>query len=115
MNDNGYRDLSAQIADLANVAGQVPQNDAEPDEWDWGFSDSFSDPVAIKTSDTSSDDSDPLTSAIAQLYQALQDHVAALAQDPRAKVSLAAVLDGLSKETKSIKWRPLGALIDVQA
>ncbi|MEM5340030.1 hypothetical protein [Paraburkholderia azotifigens] len=113
-NDNGYRDLSAQIADLANLAGQIPHDDAERDEWDewdWGFSD----PVATSSTDTSTDESDPMMSAIAQLNQALQNHVAALSQDSGASVPLAAVLDGLSKETKSIRWRPVGALIDVQA
>lgn len=110
-NDSGYRDLSAQIADLADIAGQFTQHVAEPDEWDWGFADS----VDKSSTAPSTDDSDPMTSAIAQLNQALQNHVATLAQDAGASVSLAAVLDGLSKETKSIKWRPLGALIDVQA
>jgi hypothetical protein len=108
--DSGYRDLSAQIADLAKVAGKVTQDDAQPDEWDWGFADS----VDTSSANTSSDETDPMMSAIAQLNQALQSHVAALAQDAGASVPLAAVLDGLSKETKSIKWRPVGALIDVQ-
>ncbi|MBN3751492.1 hypothetical protein G3N95_00950 [Paraburkholderia sp. Tr-20389] len=106
-----YRDLSAQIADLASLAGAVVGDEPEQDEWDWGFSD----PVDTSATHSSSDDSDPMTSAIAQLNQALQDHVATLAQDTGARVPLAAVLDGLSNETKSIKWRPLGALIDVQA
>ncbi|ACC75393.1 hypothetical protein PPMP20_02940 [Paraburkholderia phymatum] len=106
-----YRDLSAQIADLAKLAGPVSDDGPGQDEWDWGFPD----PVDTFATDTSSDESDPMTSAIAQLHLALQDHVETLAQDTGGSVPLAAVLDGLSKETKSIKWRPLGALIDVQA
>ncbi|MDR6384644.1 hypothetical protein [Paraburkholderia caribensis] len=107
---NGYRDLGAQIADLAKMSTNVASiDDTSTDEWDFDIDDSEN----FSSANTQPDD--PMTSAIGQLNQALNDHVVTLAQSANAKVSLAAVLDGLSDETKGVQWRPLGVLIDVQA
>lgn len=107
---NGYRDLGAQIADLAKMSSTVASDvDADTDEWDFDLDDSATTPS------TDTQPGDPMTAAIGQLNQALKDHVVTLAQNANAKVSLAAVLDGLSDETKGVQWRPLGVLIDVQA
>lgn len=107
---HGYRDLGAQIADLAKMSGTAASSDdTDTDEWDFGVDD-FS---TASSADTGSDD--PMTAAIGQLNQALQDHVATLVQGADTKVSLAAVLDGIADETKGVQWRPLGVLIDVQA
>ena len=105
---NGYRDLGAQIAGLAKMSGTVASDD-DMDEWDFDIDDSAN----ISSADTQP--GDPMTAAIGQLNQALKDHVVTLTQNANAKVSLAAVLDGLSGETKGVQWRPLGVLIDVQA
>ncbi|WP_353554650.1 hypothetical protein [Paraburkholderia terrae] len=105
---NGYRDLGAQIAGLAKMSGSVASDD-DTDEWDFDIDDS------ANTSSAETQSGDPMTAAIGQLNQALKDHVVTLAQNANAKVSLAAVLDGLSDETKGVQWRPLGVLIDVQA
>ncbi|WP_434112038.1 hypothetical protein [Paraburkholderia caffeinilytica] len=106
---NGYRDLGAQIADLAKTSGAVASDDdGDTDEWDFGIDESEN------TSSAATESGDPMTAAIGQLNQALRDHVATLTQNANAKVSLAAVLDGLSDETKGVQWRPLGVLIDVQ-
>ncbi|AXL50136.1 hypothetical protein DSC91_002209 [Paraburkholderia caffeinilytica] len=106
---NGYRDLGAQIGDLAKMSGAVASDDDyDTDEWDLYIGDSKN------TSSAVTESADPMTAAIGQLNQALRDHVAALTQNANAKVSLAAVLDGLSDETKGVQWRPLGVLIDVQ-
>ncbi|MHB9835654.1 hypothetical protein Q8F57_012545 [Paraburkholderia terrae] len=106
---NGYRDLGAQIAGLAKMSGSVASDDDDTDEWDFDIDDS------ANTSSAETQSGDPMTAAIGQLNQALKDHVVTLAQNANAKVSLAAVLDGLSDETKGVQWRPLGVLIDVQA
>ncbi|CAB3652569.1 hypothetical protein LMG24238_01225 [Paraburkholderia sediminicola] len=107
---SGYRDLGAQIADLAKMSGTVASDDdGDTDEWDFDIDNSNN------TSSAVTKPGDPMTAAMEQLNQALRDHVAALAQNANAKVSLAAVLDGLSDETKGVQWRPLGVLIDVQA
>lgn len=106
---NGYRDLGAQIADLAKMSGTVASDDdGDTDEWDFYIADSKN------TSSADTEPGDPMTAAIGQLNQALRDHVATVMQNASAKVSLAAVLDGLSDETKGVQWRPLGVLIDVQ-
>ncbi|WP_109477153.1 hypothetical protein [Paraburkholderia sp. C35] len=107
---SGYRDLGAQIADLAKLSGSVASDtDTDTDEWDFGIDD------ASNTSNASAGAGDPMTDAIGQLNQALQDHVAALVQNGNAKVSLGALLNGLSDETKGVQWRPVGVLIDVKA
>ncbi|MFM0073570.1 hypothetical protein PQQ86_20660 [Paraburkholderia sediminicola] len=107
---NGYRDLGAQIADLAKMSGTVASDDGDDtDEWDFDIDNSEN------TSSAVTESGDPMTAAIGQLNQALRDHVATLVQNTSAKVSLVAVLDGLSDETKGVQWRPLGVLIDVQA
>ncbi|CAE6764433.1 hypothetical protein [Paraburkholderia nemoris] len=107
---SGYRDLGAQIADLAKTSRTVVRDDDnDTDEWDFDIDDFENTPSAVTES------GDPMTAAIGQLNQALRDHVTTLAQDANAKVSLVAVLDGLSDETKGVQWRPLGVLIDVQA
>ncbi|CAE6857976.1 hypothetical protein R69658_07482 [Paraburkholderia aspalathi] len=102
--------LGAQIADLAKTSRTVvSDDDNNTDEWDFDIDDFENTPSAVTES------GDPMTAAIGQLNQALRDHVTTLAQDANAKVSLVAVLDGLSDETKGVQWRPLGVLIDVQA
>jgi len=107
---HGYRDLGGQIADLAKMSGTLAgTGDTDTDEWDFGLDDASS----ASRADTGSDD--PMTAAIGQLNQALQDHVTNLVQGVDKKVSLSAVLDGISGETKGVQWRPLGVLIDVQA
>ncbi|SOE99577.1 hypothetical protein SAMN05446635_7603 [Burkholderia sp. OK233] len=105
---DGYRDLGAQIADLAKMSGTVASDD-DTDEWDFNIGNSENTSSAVTAP------GDSMTAAIGQLNQALRDHVATLVQNPSAKVSLAAVLGGLSDETKGVQWRPLGVLIDVQA
>jgi hypothetical protein len=107
---DGYRDLGGQIADLAKMSGTVvSDDDGDTDEWDFDLGGS------ANTSSAATQSDDPMTAAIEQLNQALQDHVATLAQNANAKVSLVAVLDGLSDETMGVQWRPLGVLIDVEA
>ncbi|MFM0313518.1 hypothetical protein PQR36_01420 [Paraburkholderia nemoris] len=107
---SGYRDLGAQIADLAKISGTIASDDDDDtDEWDFDIVNSEN------TSSTVTESGDSMTAAIGQLNQTLQDHVATLMQNANAKVSLVAVLDGLSDETKGVQWRPLGVLIDVQA
>jgi hypothetical protein len=92
------------------MSGTVASDDdADTDEWGFDIDGSANTP----SGDTQP--GDPMTAAIGQLNQALKNHVVTLVQNANAKVSLAAVLDGLSDETKGVQWRPLGVLIDVQA
>jgi hypothetical protein len=108
---SAYRDLGSRIADLANAANDVDNNaDDTAGEWDVEVDD-----VEVSEPDGAEDGADPMTTAMSNLSNALQAHVAALDQDPGATVNLSDVLDGLSDSASSLNWQPVGALIDVSA
>jgi peptidoglycan hydrolase-like protein with peptidoglycan-binding domain len=108
---SAYRDLGSRIADLSNAANAV-DNDADDDAGEW---DVEVDDVEVSEPEEAEDGEDPLGSAVSNLNNALQAHVAALDSDPGTTVTLSDVLDGLSGTASSLNWQPVGVLVDVSA
>ena len=119
---SAYRDLGSRIADLSNASRPaVDDADADPDagEWDVEVDDieETSEPEEAEEAGAAeeADGEDPLDTAMSNLSNALQAHVAALDQDPDTTVTLSDVLDGLSDTASSLNWQPVGVLVDVSA
>ena len=116
---SAYRDLGSRIADLSNASRPaVDDADADTDagEWDVEVDDieETSEPEEAGAAE-GADGEDPLDTAMSNLSNALQAHVAALDQDPDTTVTLSDVLDGLSDTASSLNWQPVGVLVDVSA
>ena len=103
-----YRDLGSRIADLSNAAQATDDADSDAGEWDIEIDD-----VSEPSDEDELDDTDPLGTAVSNLNDALQAHVAALDQDPGATVTLSDVLAGLSGNASSLNWQPVGVMVDV--
>lgn len=111
---SAYRDLGSRIADLSNASRDSVNDTSGADdtagEWDIEVDD-----VSETSEPDEADNEDPLDTAMSNLSDALQAHVAALDQDPGATVTLSDVLDGLSGSASSLNWQPVGVLLDVSA
>jgi hypothetical protein len=113
---SAYRDLGSRIADLANTASAVDDASSDSDAWDYGLVDVDDASDASDAADADAlDGPDSLESAVANLNDALQAHVAALGADPDSTVTLSDVLDGLSDNASSLGWQPVGVLVDISA
>lgn len=108
---SAYRDLGSRIAQLSNAADAV-DNDGDDTAGEW---DVEVDDVEVSEPDEAEDGEDPMNTAMSNLNDALQTHVAALDADPAATVTLSDVLDGLSGSASSLNWQPVGVLVDVSA
>lgn len=102
-----YHDLGSSIGQLAaTVRSTLPDVAASSDEWDW----QLDDVTTSNSPDTTGGSGD---SAVTELNDALQAYAAPAADNAGGMVSLADVLDGLSRETKGVKWTPIGLVVDV--
>ncbi len=107
---SAYVDLGSSIEELAKtVRSTSVESDSPTDGWDW----QLDDPVGFTSdSDDRANDSTTIAGAVSTLDNALQSYAA---PDGNAgAVSLADVLDGLSEETKGIRWNPIGLVVDVK-
>jgi len=102
-----YQDLGSSLEQLATTArATLPSAPSTSDDWDWQLDD-------ITTFNTVDDIAASSDSALSELNDALQDYVKPAGSKTGGTVSLADVLDGLSNQTKGVKWTPLGLLVDV--
>ncbi|TDN69515.1 hypothetical protein [Paraburkholderia sp. BL10I2N1] len=102
-----YHDLGSSIGRLATtVRATLPDVAATSNEWDWQLDDVTTSSAADATGGSSD-------SAVTALNDALQAYAAPAAENAGGMVSLADVLDGLSRETKGVKWTPIGLVVDV--
>jgi hypothetical protein len=113
---SAYRDLGSRIADLSNASRPaVDDTDADTDAGEWDVEVDDVEETSEPEEAEGADGVDPLDAAMSNLNNALQEHVAALDQDPGATVTLSDVLDGLSDTASSLNWQPVGGLVDVSA
>jgi hypothetical protein len=103
-----YQDLGSRIADLSSASRGIAPASNDADEWDIDFAD-----VSAPADDSGTNDDDPLNNAVSNLNNALQAHVATLDSAPGAAVTLPDVLDGLSGNTGSLTWQPVGVMVNV--
>jgi hypothetical protein len=113
-----YHDLGSSIGQLAATARATLPAGTSPsgDDWDWEFADAApanlsSQTLGTVTSNGSGDST--MESTVNALDDALQAYVASAVERTRTSVPLADVLDGLSRETKGVKWHPVGLVVDV--
>lgn len=112
-----YQDLGSSIGQLAATArATLPDPSASHDEWDWEFAGapaagSPPQPLGTVTSNGSGDAT--MESTVNSLDDALQAYVAPAVERTSTRVPLADVLDGLSRETKGVRWHPVGLVVDV--
>ncbi|WP_144021413.1 hypothetical protein [Caballeronia sordidicola] len=107
---SAYVDLGSSIEELAKtVRSTSVEPDSPADTWDW----QLDDPLGSTSSGAdSANGTVTIAGAVSTLDNALQSYVA---PDGNAgEVSLADVLDGLSEETKGIRWNPIGLVVDVK-
>ncbi|MDE1179236.1 hypothetical protein [Paraburkholderia sp.] len=113
-----YQDLGSRLSALAeNAPDTSGSSDASSvDNWDLDFGDLVmpSSSADLSAYTTTSDDDDPMAAALSRVDDALQAHVAALQQNPDARASLKAVLDGMAGNTTGVYWQPVGVLVDVE-
>jgi peptidoglycan hydrolase-like protein with peptidoglycan-binding domain len=111
---SAYRDLGSRIADLSSASRDSVDDTGNADdtagEWDIEIDD-----VSETSEPDEADEEDPMDTAMSNLSDALQAHVAALDQDPGATVTLSDVLDGLSDSAGTLNWQPVGGMLDVSA
>ena len=113
---SAYRDLGSRIADLSNASRPaVDDADADTDAGEWDVEVDDIEETSEPEEAEGVDGEDPLDTAMSNLSNALQTHVAALDQDPNTTVTLSDVLDGLSDTASSLNWQPVGVLVDVSA
>ncbi|CAN7350612.1 hypothetical protein LJR029_006143 [Caballeronia sp. LjRoot29] len=107
---SAYVDLGSSIEELAKTVRSTSVKGNDPsDVWDWQLDDPQ---VSTSGSDAGTSDSTTLAGAVSTLDNALQSYVA---PDGNAgEVPLADVLDGLSEETKGVRWDPIGLFVDVK-
>jgi hypothetical protein len=103
-----YQDLGSRIADLSSASRGTSAASNDADEGDIDFGD-----VSAPADDSGTNDDNPLSTAISNLNDALQAHVATLDSAPGAAVTLSDVLDGLSGNAGSLTWQPVGVMVDV--
>jgi hypothetical protein len=102
-----YHDLGSSIGQLAEtVRATLPDVVAANDEWDWQLG-------GVTTSNSPDTTGGSADSAVTELNDALQAYAAPATDNTGGRVSLADVLDGLSRETKGVKWTPIGLVVDV--
>ena len=107
---SAYVDLGSSIEELAKtVRSTAVQRNSPDDTWDWQLDDPLG---STSGSGESSTDSTTIAGAVSTLDNALQSYVAP--DGDEGEVSLADVLDGLSEETKGIRWSPIGLVVDVK-
>jgi hypothetical protein len=107
---SAYVDLGSSIEELAKtVRSTSVEPDSPVDTWDWQLDDPLG---STSGSDPGVTDSTTIAGVVSTLDNALQSYVA---PDGNAgEVSLADVLDGLSEETKGVRWNPIGLVVDVK-
>jgi hypothetical protein len=107
---SAYVDLGSSIEELAKtVRSASVEGDSSVGAWDWQLDDPLG---STSGSDAGASENTTIAGAVSTLDNALQSYVA---PDGNAgEVSLADVLDGLSEETKGVRWDPIGLLVDVK-
>ncbi|WP_206366077.1 hypothetical protein [Caballeronia sp. SBC2] len=107
---SAYVDLGSSIEELAKtVRSTSVERDSPADTWDWQLDDPLG---PTSGSDDGANESTTIVGAVSTLDTALQSYVA---PDGNAgEVPLADVLDGLSEETKGVRWNPVGLVVDVK-
>jgi hypothetical protein len=106
---SAYVDLGSSIEELAKtVRSTSAQGDSSVGAWEW----QLDDPLAPASGDAGASDSTPIAGAVSTLDNALQSYVAP--DGSASEVLLADVLDGLSEETKGVRWDPIGLFVDVK-
>lgn len=105
-----YVDLGSSIEQLAKtVRSTFPDRASVDESWDWKLDDTdTSSPTGHATPAVSG----TLSGAVNSLKDALQPYVPPVGK--AGGVSLADVLDGLGRETRGVKWNPLGLVVDVK-
>ena len=102
-----YNDLGSSLEQLATTArATLPTPPSTSDDWDWQLDD-------ITSFNTVDDIAASSDGPLAELNDALQAYVKPADGNKGGTVSLADVLDGLSNQTKGVRWTPLGLLVDV--
>jgi hypothetical protein len=107
---SAYVDLGSSIEELAKtVRSASVEGDSSVGAWDWQLDDPLG---STSGSDAGANENTTIAGSVSTLDNALQSYVA---PDGNAgEVSLADVLDGLSEETKGVRWDPIGLLVDVK-
>jgi hypothetical protein len=107
---SAYVDLGSSIEELAKtVRSAFVDGDRPVDAWDWQLDDPLG---PTSGSDAGASENTKIAGAVSMLDNALQSYVAP--DGDSGEVSLADVLDGLSEETKGVRWDPIGLLVDVK-
>ena len=107
---SAYVDLGSSIGELAQtVRSTAAERNSSADTWGWQLDAPLS---STSGNDQGSTDSSAIAGAVNTLDNALQSYVAP--DGNGSEVSLADVLDGLGKETRGIRWTPIGLVVDIK-